>query len=293
VLGIDKVVELARFATPEDEARLIVWARRVSCGAVRRRGDLATRPDVADDVDADRNRFLRWWYTEEGRRFGLEAELPAAQGAVVARALERVAADIPAMPGEEDPIYASARRADALVAICSSGSQGGAEPPRATVVIHAQARGLRDGTGGCELENGPVIHPDTVRRALCNARVQTVLEDERGRVVALGPMTREPSPWMIRQIRYRDRECRFPGCGTKRFTEAHHIMWWRDGGRTELENLLLICSFHHRLVHEHRWRVERRADGEVDWLRPDGSRYHAGPSPGEVGTGSFLVGAAR
>jgi uncharacterized protein DUF222 len=186
-LGIDKVVELARFATPEDEARLIVWARRVSCGAVRRRRDLATSSDIADDVDADRNRFLRWWYTDEGRRFGLEAELPAAQGAVVARALERAAHDIPAMPGEEDPIYASARRADALVAICSSGSQGGAEPPRATVVIHAQARGLRDGTGGCELENGPVIHPDTVRRALCNARVQTVLEDERGRVVALAP----------------------------------------------------------------------------------------------------------
>jgi predicted restriction endonuclease len=47
---------------------------------------------------------------------------------------------------------------------------------------------------------------------------------------------------MVRQIRYRDRGCRFPGCGTAAFTQAHHIRWWRHGGRTDLDNLLLICS---------------------------------------------------
>jgi hypothetical protein len=112
-----------------------------------------------------------------------------------------------------------------------------------------------------------------------------VVETKSGDVVGLGRMTREPSAWMVRQIRYRDRECRFPGCGARRFTQAHHIRWWRNGGRTDLDNLLLICSFHHKLVHEHGWAVKRDADGTVRWFRPGGIRYRAGPSPGkDVGT---------
>ena len=69
---------------------------------------------------------------------------------------------------------------------------------------------------------------------------------------------------MQRQVRYRDRECRFPGCGARRFTEAHHITFWRDGGQTTLENLVLICGFHHRLVHEHGWHIERAPGGSID-----------------------------
>ena len=123
-----------------------------------------------------------------------------------------------------------------------------------------------------------MIHPETVKRLLCNARVQTVIEDRSGNVLGLGRMSREPSAWMIRQVRYRDRECRFPGCGARRFTEAHHVLWWRHGGRTDLDNLMLICSFHHRLVHEHGWSITREADGTIRWFRPDGTRYRAGPS---------------
>jgi len=126
-----------------------------------------------------------------------------------------------------------------------------------------------------------VIHPETARRLLCNARVQTVIEDRAGGALALGRISREPSAAMLRQVRYRDRECRFPACGTRAFTQAHHIRWWRHGGRTDLDNLVLICSFHHRLVHEHGWRVKREPDGSVRWFRPDGTGYRAGPSPGE------------
>jgi hypothetical protein len=278
-LGIDKVVELARFATPETEARLIAWAVNVSPGAVRRRADLEIRASREDVADADRTRYAKWWYFHEGRRFALEAELPAAQGAVIAKALARIADDVPSMPDDAwDPV--AARRADALVAVCSAHLAADPEPDRATVVVHARLDGLERGTGGCEIEDGPVIHPETARRLLCNARVQTVVEDENGDVLAVGRMSRQPSPWMLRQVRYRDRECRFPGCGSRRFTEAHHIVWWRHGGRTDLDNLALICSFHHRLVHEHGWRIERAPDGDLRWSRPGGARYRAGPSPG-------------
>ena len=275
-LGIDKVVELARFAEPGTERGLIRWAKDMSCGAIRHRGDLAARPSVEEVVDVERDRSVSWWYFDEGRRFGLEAELPAAQGAVVARALQRVADAVPTMPDKADGFSASARRADALVALCSTRIAHDADPDRATVVIHAQL----DPAGNGDLDAGGVIPSQTLRRLLCDARVQAVLEDRDGNALGMGRISREPSASMIRQIRYRDGGCRFPGCGTKAFTQAHHVRWWRHGGRTALDNLVLICSFHHRLVHEHGWSMRREDDGTLGWFRRDGTRYRAGPSPG-------------
>ena len=282
LLGIDKVVELARFATPEREADLIRWARGVSCATVRRRGELEVRASRKEVVEPERDRRLSWWWSDEGRRLGLEGELPAAQGAIVVRALERMADSIPAMPGEEDAWSADARRADALVALASARIADDPDPDRATVVVHAQVNATTGELRCGELEDGPALHRETVERLLCTARSQTVLEDLDGNVLVLGRMTREPSASMVRQVRYRDRGCRFPGCGARRFTEAHHITWWSRGGRTELDNLLLICSFHHRLVHEHGWSIERDSSGEVTWRRHDGARYRAGPSPGTI-----------
>ncbi|HYT79924.1 MAG TPA: HNH endonuclease signature motif containing protein [Actinomycetota bacterium] len=132
---------------------------------------------------------------------------------------------------------------------------------------------------GCEIEGGPAIHPEIAQRLLCTGRIQTVLEDRGGHVVGLGRVTREPPEWMIRHLKYRDLECRFPGCGARRFTQAHHIVWWERGGRTDLDNLLLVCTFHHKLVHEFRWTVRRDPDGTVRWFRHDGTRYRAGPAP--------------
>jgi uncharacterized protein DUF222/HNH endonuclease len=278
-LGIDKVVELTRFASLETEEDLIRWAKQVSCGAIRRKGDLASSQSIEDVRDSEKSRSLSWWYFDENRRFGLHAELPAADGAVVQKALERLADTLPVMPGEEDACFADARRADALVALSSTRIAADADPDRATVVVHAQLDGIVSRDGGAEIEGGPVIHPETARRLLCEARVQTVLEHTPGQPVGLGRMSREPSAWMMRQLRYRDAECRFPGCGYRRFTQAHHIRWWEHGGRTDLDNLLLVCTFHHKLVHEHGWTVRRETHGTVRWFHPDGTPYRAGPAP--------------
>ena len=127
-----------------------------------------------------------------------------------------------------------------------------------------------------------MAHPQTVRRLLCTARVQAVIEDRGGNPLGLGRTSREPSASMMRQLRYRDSECRFPGCGTRRFTQAHHIKWWEHGGRTDLNNLLLVCTFHHKLVHEYGWAVTRDEDSTVRWFRPGGTLYRAGPAPPEM-----------
>jgi Domain of unknown function (DUF222)/HNH endonuclease len=294
----DKAVELARFATPTTEARLIRWARRVSGAAIRRRGDLAERRPVRAVREAERERTVRWWHYDQGIRFHLEADLSGAEGTVVAKALDRMAETIPEMPGEEGPSHAPARRADALVAMASMSISADPDPDRATVVIHAHTSPGSDRVA-YEIEGGPALHPETARRLLCHARVQGVIEDSGGNVMALTRMRRDPPAWMLRQLRYRDHGCQFPGCGTRRFVHAHHIVWWERGGRTSLDNLVLVCSFHHRLVHEHAWRIRRGDDGVVRWFLPDGTPYQAGPGPpgGRGGRtlqlGQFHVGEGR
>jgi HNH endonuclease len=90
-----------------------------------------------------------------------------------------------------------------------------------------------------------------------------IFEDVGGNPRWVGRLFRDPPAWMMRHLKYRDRECQFPGCGARRFTQAHHIVWRENGGPTDLDNLILICFFHHRLVHEYGWAIRRDPDGAV------------------------------
>ncbi len=193
-LSVDKVVELTRFATPDSEERLVDWATDVSVASIRRKADLAARREIERTRDAEETRFLSHSYFDDGNRFGLHAELPAAQGAIVAAALERVAGTLPAMPGEGHEWSAEARRADALVALCSARIAADPDPDRATVVVHAPLEALVGEDGSCEIEGGPAIHAETARRLLCNARSQVVIEDRLGRALGVGRLTSEPPP---------------------------------------------------------------------------------------------------
>jgi hypothetical protein len=276
VLGIDKVVELSRFATPETEDELIGWATDSTCATIRRRADLEVRAALEETTELERDRSLRYWYEDGGRRFGLEARMPSAQGAIVAKALERVVDQIPSMPTYTDAVVIEARRADALLALCSQRIAADADADRATVVVHASLEAL-SGRRNAETEHGGVMPPEALQRLACDARIQVVAENEANDAISLGRTKREPSASMMRQLRHRDRGCRFPGCGSSAFANAHHIVWWSRGGATDLDNLLLICGFHHRLVHEHGWTVQRSHDGRLRWFRADGSRYRGGP----------------
>lgn len=279
-LGIDKVVELARFAEFDDEDAIVRWAQGVASGAIRRAADLRAKERSEQTEHDERSRWLQWRYDDEGRRFLIDGELPSAQGAVVARALARLGDQIPVMPGEESGGHVGARRADALVALCSARLAGDDDQDRATIVVHADLDVLHDADANAVFEGGPVIGGTTVQRLLCNARVQMVVEHPGGSIAGLGRMTREPTAWMMRQLRHRDDACRFPGCDARRFTQAHHVEWWSRGGATDLDNLVLVCSFHHKLVHECGWSIRPSADGDLVWHRPGGARYGAGPARG-------------
>ena len=70
-------------------------------------------------------------------------------------------------------------------------------------------------------------------------------------------------PALRRALEARDRGCRFPGCSHDRWLDAHHVVHWADGGETSLGNTLLLCSRHHRLLHEGGFVI--RADTNSEW----------------------------
>jgi hypothetical protein len=87
--------------------------------------------------------------------------------------------------------------------------------------------------------------------------------------------TRTIPPAIRRALEVRDRGCRFPGCGL-RFTDAHHVKHWADGGETSLDNCLLLCRHHHRLVHECGWTLGFDRDRRVIFFDPKGGMYYDG-----------------
>ena len=139
---------------------------------------------------------------------------------------------------------------------------------RYQVVVHVSAETLEeDGDGSdARIEAGPRVSAETSRRLACDA----------GRVV----MTHRPDGGVL-DVGRRDDGCRFPGCSS-RHCDAHHVRHWADGGETRLDNLVLVCRRHHRLVHEEGWRVERAADGDVRFYRPDGRLLPEVPAPAPV-----------
>jgi len=166
-----------------------------------------------------------------------------------------------------------ARAADALTQLASQSLGADTDPDRAQVVVHVAAGDLAGDTGSGETENGPALPPETVRRWACDSRLQPVLEDDTGIAVGIGRTARTIPPWLARQLRHRDGGCRFPGCERTRFVHSHHLVHWAHGGPTNLENLVTLCPYHHRLIHEGAWQTQGDPNAELRWYHPNGTRF--------------------
>ncbi len=120
-----------------------------------------------------------------------------------------------------------------------------------------------------DLDSSPLAEP-LKERLLCDASVVTHRCDEQGTPLPASK-TRLVSGPLRRALHKRDGGCRFPGCDHNRFVDAHHVHHWSKGGKTELNNLVLLCRFHHRLIHEQGYRVHRELvdDGSVDFVFRD------------------------
>ncbi len=204
-----------------------------------------------------------------------------------------------------EPPSPCARRADGLRHMAEQflahrSASAGAGSDRYQVVVHIAHDALGDAAaaapddtprcgrplGGAELEHGREIAIETARRLACGGSLVGLVEDDDGEPLNIGRKTRAVPPAIQRALRSRDRGCRFPGCDRTRFTHAHHIRHWADGGETSLNNLVTLCSHHHHMVHEGGYGV-RKVGGGIEFTSPEGMRIQSAGRNGHWDGASF------
>lgn len=134
--------------------------------------------------------------------------------------------------------------------------------------------------GRSEFSDGTRVSPETSRRISCDSGLIPMIHGVDGGIIGVGRKRRTVSPALRRALEARDRGCRFPGCGS-RYTDAHHVRHWAEGGPTDLDNCLLLCRHHHRLVHEGGWTIQWWGKGRPAFVDPRGQTHvHTGWIPG-------------
>ena len=293
-LSYSKVRALTRVATAETEDTLLHIALNGTAAHVERtvRGFRRVKRylerEEAETLYDERH--LLCWREADGS-VTLQARLTPEVGELLFKALDAAQAQLeerseeavktePPIPvrgdvsAETPSASVGQRRADAFEHMVQGFLAGGGSRSTAgahEVVVHIAHDALCEvpESSGAEFDNGRPVAVETARRLGCDGALVGVVEGAQGEPLAVGRRTRAVPPAIRRALRVRDGGCRFPGCDRSRYVHAHHIKHWADGGETALGNLVTLCSFHHRLVHEGGYGVH--VDGsEIRFTRPDG-----------------------
>ncbi|WP_423927761.1 DUF222 domain-containing protein [Candidatus Palauibacter sp.] len=297
-LSWSKVRALTRVATPQNEERLVDFALRHTASQVERfvRAQRSAEAAAAVGWDGEselaHRRHLSVQVDHDGM-YRIRGRLLPEVGALLMQALdaagdelyrqereadrEAEAAPEPEPEPEAEAAWEPAplrlprtpveRNHDALGAWLEERTEA-----RVQLVVHTVA-------GNADVvatEDGSCVPAGTSRRLSCDAEAVRVERGLDGSVLDVGRRRRTVN-WRLRKaLDVRDGGCRFPGCGS-RYTQAHHAIPWAEGGETSLDNLILLCRFHHRTVHEGGWRVEMGSAGAAHFRDPEGRIVPAVP----------------
>jgi hypothetical protein len=296
-VSFSQVRAITRVADAESEAELLEHASEMSAAALERLVRSWNRKDVKDEARAEAmrhaSRCLSVFPDEDGS-YLIRGKLDPEVGALLMRAIE--AASDALYRGSVPDTTPEQRRADALgllaeraLAVGLSDVSRGTPAERYMVVLHVEKRAPDDQeAGSSSLEDGTRVSAETSRRIACDATVVRTSScanaPTEGGAPLLPSRSRTVPPRMRRALELRDRGCRFPGCGS-RFTDAHHIRHWTDGGATRPENLVLLCRTHHRLLHEGGFRLETnpKRPERPDFISPRGMRIPETPPRMRIG----------
>ena len=280
-LSWSKVRELTRVADERNEATLVEFALQHTSAHVAERcrelrmGDAASI-DIAEKA-FDR-RALRVHRNAERGMLSITIDLPLEAGELVDKALDKARDDACfEIPDLVDTSW-SKRQADAFVNLIKEylhGADGAVRSDNYLVTVHVDHAALSGAAGRSSL---PI---EAVKRLCCDSHAVILTEDDKGEPLSIGRKARTVPKAIERAVRARDRNrCTFPGCRNKRFLDCHHVEHWANGGETSVNNLLLLCTRHHTLVHEGGFRIEKDFNDAWFFVRPDGVAvpdvgYHA------------------
>jgi hypothetical protein len=269
-LSYSKVKALTRVAHLHDEELLLKHALDATVPQVEERCRQIRNvfPDSAQHAQrAWAGRSLTAWRDERRGVLRLTVEVPIEDGELILRALDcavaggEVTTDVdPDAIAESKSATWYAQQADALVAVAKSyldgghGDEDGSTADHYQVVVHADAKAVTGGTGCADLSI------DTVKRLLCDCSVVLVAEDADAKPLDVGRKQRTVSTPLRRALYARDRGCTFPGCHRKRYVHGHHLKHWLNGGETNPDNMTLLCTHHHRKLHEGGFSIVKEAD---------------------------------
>ena len=169
--------------------------------------------------------------------------------------------------GVPDPRPLEERHGDALAEVVhrAANPKGHA---RVQLSVHLDLNQLLHGLGGATLDSGCPLAPAAVRRLACDANLIPLVLNGKSVPLDLGRGHRLVTRGQRLALVARDRGCAYPGCcAPARWTDAHHIVHWQDGGRTDLQNLVLLCRKHHRILHGSEWTI-RMTYGRPEFIPP-------------------------
>ena len=301
-VSYSKVRAMTRVATPRNEDTLLNVALHGTAHHVEKMVHNYRRSKRLDALnDENRRHTLRElsWYVDGDGCWVFKGRFSPEQGALIAKALEKAMdeqfeerrdehPDVTAVTPKggvdewQQPQPIATRRADALERLAESfladGGQASAGGDRYLINIHTGADVLQaDGAGAeSECDGGCHLSAETSRRMACDGAVVHWRKNADGEPLNISRKSRTIPPAIRRALQRRDGGCRFPGCScSSRFTDAHHIVHWADGGETSMENLVLLCRRHHRLVHEGGFGVHRGPGNEIGFSYPGGDKLPA------------------
>ena len=271
-LSYTKVRELTRVANRDNEQYLLDFALRTTATNVAQRCRELRMGDEASIDTAARafaNRSLRIRRDPHRGTMVVTVELPMESGDLLEKALDKARDDeVLESPDLADTSW-STRQADAFLNMVT-GFLAGTENDQQTndnylVTIHVDQSALQGKEGRSSL---PI---ESVKRLCCDGHAVVLTETEKGEPLSIGRKSRIIPKAIERAVRARDNNCcRFPGCHHHRFLQCHHVEHWSRNGETSLDNLMLLCTQHHTLVHEGGFRIETDFQDNWCFMRPDG-----------------------
>ena len=273
--SVKKIPDWAPGDTPElVEKHLVEIARDASASVVAKHGEtLLARinPDgdqpKGEALAAPKNVFRSsrdeagWMHFSGSIEPESAEELDAMLGALAK----------PDGPSDERP--ATQRLGDAFCDVIHHAIDSPDQPTRGGEKPHLNATmdfaALRKGVGTATLEGGAQLGAAAVRRIACDAGIVPMVMSGASVPLDLGRTHRLVTPRLRTALNARDKGCAFPNCDRPaRWSDAHHIRHWLDGGATDLANMVLLCRRHHRIIHHSEWEVRMTGSGVPEFIPP-------------------------
>jgi hypothetical protein len=212
-----------------------------------------------DEESKFEGRALRMSTTQDGCLL-LSGILDPVGGAAVRAALEPLARP----SGAHDDRTLEQRNADAIVEALSGG-----RPAHLQITATVETVKAMVGAAAGETEFTLPISAGAVQRMACDCAVTRVLLSQESLVMDVGRSSRVVSPALRKALKVRDKHCQWPGCERDAsYCDGHHLVHWIDGGSTDLDNLVLLCRRHHRMVHEGDWQLIKTDEGKIIAIAP-------------------------